>query len=336
MASPRSSTDEGEIVERQPAAQSFKAKTSATASSAAALTDDGVDRFNVDRRNRNPRGRASRSPDRAAAARGQKRPRDDRGGSSRWSGDHGSGGRRADDRYEYDDAPREGWRRGNGLRYDDNDNDDTRDRNYSSSAARRERGEYQRYDDRAASGKRQRTRSRSPPPSRAGWSRNGRNGRGDRDHHDRDRDRDGDFDRRRDRDPPRDNRDRVGVRFEQDTNRGHPGPSNGQKQGDQSKDSILNDSAPAQEPKRHAQPPPQQEDYVERTPIDEEAEIRRRRQRREELLRKSRASTPLLQLSLQTDRTAVSTPLMDAKTAEGTPVTAENSTPRSGKPQRQP
>ncbi len=65
-------------------------------------------------------------------------------------------------------------------------------------------------------------------------------------------------------------------------------------------------------------------------PVDEEAEIRRRRQRREEILRKSRTSTPMQNLSLQADiNAAASTPGGDSSHLTPTPQRTEANTPHS-------
>ncbi|CAK7233604.1 U4/U6 small nuclear ribonucleoprotein prp4 [Sporothrix curviconia] len=316
MASPRSSADEGEIVERQGARTHFKAKTSAAtfASTAAARPDDGGDSFSVDRRNRNPRGGFSRSPDRPpyrssyqSPPRGQKRQRDDR--------------ERERDRahFDYDEPPR---RRSplrsdydGGRRWERDDRDYTRNRD----------SDQLRYDDddhingphysRNAPGKRQRTRSRSPPPSNhpsaSSFRGNGNRGRNERDLRDRDRD----FDRNRDRDSYRDDRgrdrnqdrnqtrnwdrdrgDRAGDRRHTGDHR--DGAPSSDRQGERQKDESK-----VQQPPAPAPAPAPVEDWVEQAPVDEEAEIQRRRQRRQEILQKSRASTPMRALSL-----AASTP----------------------------
>lgn len=71
------------------------------------------------------------------------------------------------------------------------------------------------------------------------------------------------------------------------------------------------------------------QDWDEPTPLDEEAEIERRRRRREALLRKSRASTPLLVQAVQANKHdhTVETP-SEAATPQKTPRT-----PASGKPE---
>jgi serine/threonine-protein kinase PRP4 len=70
------------------------------------------------------------------------------------------------------------------------------------------------------------------------------------------------------------------------------------------------------------------QDWDAPTPLDEDAEIERRRRRREALLRKSRASTPLLVQAVQANKHdhAVETP-SEAATPQKTPRT-----PASGKP----
>ncbi|CAK7210717.1 U4/U6 small nuclear ribonucleoprotein prp4 [Sporothrix eucalyptigena] len=318
MASPRSSADEGEIVERQTARPPFKAKTSA----AAARPDDSEDSFNVDRRNRNPRVRLSRSPDRDrgyayrnnySPPRGQKRQRDDRDArDSRWSSSN-TGDRRGD-RYDFDDAPR----RRDPLRSD-----------YDGGRRRDRDGDQLRYDDdydgdrysRNAPGKRQRTRSRSPPPSnypsssnfRGNGNANGNRGRNERDRRDRDRD----FDRNRDRDSYRDDRgrDRNQVRNQNqqgnwDRDRANDREADRRANGDHRDDAQNGSRHDEDQHKDDAPPAPvpvPQEDWVEQAPVDEEAEIERRRRRRQEILQKSRASTPMRALSL-----AASTPAESA------------------------
>ncbi|KAL1894953.1 U4/U6 small nuclear ribonucleoprotein prp4 [Sporothrix stenoceras] len=334
MASPRSSADEGEIVEKQNAGPHYKAKTSASAS--AARLDDGGDRFNVDRRNRNPpRGRSSRSPDRLSdrlsggsypyrngngnqsPPRGQKRQRDDR--DSRYNSGRG-------DRYDYDDGPR---RRDGRLpdwdRYDRNgrddrdDRDDRRDRGGRGGGGRNNRDALS-YDDdgggrynRNAPGKRQRTRSRSPPPSQQSSFRGNGNGNGNRGRDERDRrdfnNRDRDFDRNRDRDSHRNDRDRNNDRWERDRGGRHAdrnGANNNDDRNRRNGDAQRKEDnhTDAQEPP--APKPIPQEDWTEQTPVDEEAEIERRRRRRQEILQKSRASTPLVAQSV-----AASTPAAD-------------------------
>lgn len=70
------------------------------------------------------------------------------------------------------------------------------------------------------------------------------------------------------------------------------------------------------------------QDWDAPTPLDEEAEIERRRRRREALLRKSRASTPLLVQAVQANKHdhTVETP-SETATPQETPRT-----PASGKP----
>ncbi|CAK7219866.1 U4/U6 small nuclear ribonucleoprotein prp4 [Sporothrix bragantina] len=331
MASPRSSADEGEIVERQNARPHYKAKISATtsASATAARPDDGGDSFNVDRRNRNPRGRSSDSPDRpayrsnyASPPRGQKRQRDDR--------DRDRYRDRDRDRFDYDEPPR---RRSpphsdydSGPRWDRDDRDHNRNRD----------SDQLRYDDddnysggrfsRNAPGKRQRTRSRSPPPS-SNFRVNGNRGRNERDRRERDRD----FDRNRDRDSYRDDRGRNRNDRNQDRNqtrnwdrdrgdRAADHRANGDhrdsaQNGDQQTDRRSKDESDEQQPPAPALVP--QEDWVEQAPVDEEAEIQRRRQRRQEILQKSRASTPMRALSL-----AASTPA-----ESGSPVSQSVASP---------
>lgn len=72
-----------------------------------------------------------------------------------------------------------------------------------------------------------------------------------------------------------------------------------------------------------------EQDWDAPTPLDEEAEIERRRRRREALLRKSRASTPLLVQAVQANKHdhTVETP-SEAATPQKTPRT-----PASGKPE---
>lgn len=116
MASPRSSADEGEIVERRGAGEYPKAKTHAAAPAASHRLGNGSD---VDRRDRNSyrRGRSPRSPDRASnnstfrssSPRNLKRQRDDR-----WESGRDNRGR--DFRSRYDDR--------------DRDRDRNRDRDY--------------------------------------------------------------------------------------------------------------------------------------------------------------------------------------------------------------
>ena len=73
------------------------------------------------------------------------------------------------------------------------------------------------------------------------------------------------------------------------------------------------------------------QDWDAPTPLDEDAEIERRRRRREALLRKSRASTPLLVQAVQANKHdhTVETP-SEAATPQKTPRT-----PASGKPEPQ-
>ncbi|KJR86209.1 serine/threonineeeee-protein kinase PRP4 [Sporothrix schenckii 1099-18] len=330
MASPSSSADEGEIVERQSAGP-YKAKTSAATSSV--RPDDGGDRFNVDRRNRISRGRSPRSPDRlsggsypyrngsgnASPPRGQKRPRDDRDGrDSRWPASRERGDR---DRYDYDDGPR---RRDGRLpdwdRYEREDRSDRGDRGGRGGRGGSDRDrdrdrDVLSYDDdggrynRNATRKRQRTRSRSPPPSHPSSFRGNGNGYGNRGRDERDRRddtfRDRDFDRNRDRNSHRNDRDRNpdrnwerdrGSRYsDRGTTPNHDRHAGGSRKEDRhAPTQEPPDSAPAPAP---VPAPVPQEDWVEQAPIDEEAEIQRRRQRRLEILQKSRASTPIVALS---------------------------------------
>ncbi|CAK7264432.1 U4/U6 small nuclear ribonucleoprotein prp4 [Sporothrix epigloea] len=320
MASPISSADEGEIVERHDPQPHLKAKTSATtsASATAARPDDGRDSFNVDRRSRISRGRSSRSPDRLSSAsgsygfrynhhpsppRGQKRQRDDRDRD------------RGRDRFDYEGYPR----RRSPLRPDydsgrrwDRDHDHRRD------------DDRLRYDDddyissrfsRNAPSKRQRTRSRSPPPvsshpSSSSYRGNDARARNERDQREGDRD----FDRKRDRASFRDERDRDRTQTRDwDRDRGDRAAdrrSNGNRQGgDRPKDKSEDRQPPAPKPMP-------QEDWVEQAPVDEEAEIQRRRQRRQEILQKSRVSTPMRDLSLAASTpTATASPISQSATS---------------------
>ncbi|CAK7270346.1 U4/U6 small nuclear ribonucleoprotein prp4 [Sporothrix epigloea] len=337
MASPTSSADEGEIVERHDRQPHLKAKTSAatSASAIAARSDHGRDSFNVDRRNRIPRGRSSRSPDRLSTAsggytsrnypsppRGQKRQRDDR--------DRDRG--RDRDRLEYEDYPRR--RSPPRLDYDSGRRWERDDRDRSRAFYRD--NDQLRYDDddysssrfsRNAHSKRQRTRSRSPPPKSSHPSSSNYRGsdrwvRNERDHRDRDRD----FERNRDRQASRDDRGRDRSQDRnQDLNQTRNGDrdrrdravdrhSNGDRQGaGQVKDAHKGQQQPEPTPEL-------QEDWVELAPVDEEAEIQRRRQRRQEILQKSRVSTPMRDLSL-----AASTPA-----ATASPVSQSAASPNQG------
>ncbi|OAA58533.1 serine/threonine-protein kinase [Niveomyces insectorum RCEF 264] len=239
--SPRSSADEGEIVERQGSGH-FKAKTTATV-----VAEDGVDSFNVDRRDRLRRGRSPRSPPRRSADSGADRPprpghrgpaafssypyrntsprglkrqrereRDERDAPSGRSAGGARGGRH-DDGFRDDrrrDAPRNGPRMNDDRRRGGGRDSDRGFRHYDDDGAADSRYDGGRYHPsngygRDQAGKRQRTRSRSPPPPSSSFSRgNGNRERNERDRHDRDRD----FDRNRDRDYDR--HDREDGRFD--------------------------------------------------------------------------------------------------------------------------
>lgn len=64
------------------------------------------------------------------------------------------------------------------------------------------------------------------------------------------------------------------------------------------------------------------QDLEEPKPLDEDAEIERRRRRREALLRKSRASTPLLVQAVQANKT-------DSKTEATSEMNSPQRTPRT-------
>ncbi|KAF3767186.1 kinase-like protein [Cryphonectria parasitica EP155] len=311
-----SSSDEGEI--RENGVEDSKASTLPR-----------VDGNGVDRQDR--RARPARSPDRAEhqsrrprSPRGYKRSRDDDADSYRRGGRRGGPDPRRF-RVHYEDAPSPRDRHA----YEDPDRpvsrgtyDDHLDR--PSNQRFRDSRDYpssnSRYDDRDRDYGRseKRTRTRSPSPSRGGRS----NGKG------------------------RPNRNRwdaegaarsyqgqqaASIKYSSQTakqvrddtaNRRPPAAEARDFSKDVAKSDQANTSnsdSPSTSKKTTEEP---DHDWEEPKPLDEEAEIERRRRRREALLRKSRASTPLLVQAVQANKNdSKSEPLSVITSPQRTPQT---------------
>lgn len=313
-----SSSDEGEI--RENGVEDSKASTLPQAEG------NGVDR-------QDRRARPDRSPDRGdynsrrpRSPRGYKRSRDDDRGSYARTGRGGSDPRRFRVHYEDDAAPRarhaynDPDRPVSRGRYEDVDHS-SGSRNHDS------RDHASRYDDRDRDHGRadKRARTRSPSPYRSG--RGGGRGRFD-------------GNRRNADGPGRTHPGQQGASYKysaqtakqvrDDTARRFPVPEDTSDSKDVAKshqgatderiakdtshlhlkyDKVLfhneiqtnNSNSDSQHARKESEDEPDH-DWEEPKPLDEEAEIERRRRRREALLRKSRASTPLLVQAVQANK----------------------------------
>lgn len=345
-----SSSDEGEIRE--------KGVEDSKASTLPQLEANGVDR--QDRiRNRNPRspGHGDHPSRQPISPRGYKRPRDDDRESPYRGGRGGSDPRRF--KVHYEDAPPSRSRNGTDVtnpptsrgRYEDLDRPsgsryyDPRDRPSGTS----------RHDDRDHDSRRadKRPRTRSPSPYRSGrGGGNGRNGRGRGDAGRSGRTFPGEqasFNKNgaqtvksvRDNTAFKRFPDAEARDFSKDVAKSDQGATDKRMADKTSHLHIeygthsvrvsgqhLNLSSDSRDtPKESGQGPEQ--DWEEPKPLDEEAEIERRRRRREALLRKSRASTPLLVQAVQANThelaTEASSEAMTPQMTPRTPASGKNS-----------
>ncbi|KUI68676.1 Serine/threonine-protein kinase prp4 [Cytospora mali] len=301
-----SSSDEGEI--RENGVEDSKASTLPK------LEGNGVDRQDRSR-NRNPRSPdhgdyPSRQP---LSPRGYKRPRDDDRETYNRNGRRSSDPRRF--RVHYEDVPPSRNRNvdddsnptSSRGRYEDLDHPsstryyDPRDRPSATS----------RYDDRDRDSRRadKRPRTRSPSPYRSGRGggkgRNGR-GRGDAGRSGRNQpDEQAGFNKHgaqtvksvRDNTAFKRFPDAEAKDVSKDVAKSDQGATD-KRMADKTSRLHINESRGTP---KESRPEPDQ-DWEEAKPIDEEAEIERRRRRREALLRKSRASTPLLVQAVQANK----------------------------------
>lgn len=335
-----SSSDEGEIRENGVE----DSKTSALSQA----EGNGVDR-------QDRRARPDRSPDRGdynsrrpRSPRGYKRSRDDDRGSYSRAGRGGSDPRRFRVHYEDDAAPRARYA------YNDPDRPDSRGRyedvDYPSGHRKHDSRDYAtRYDerdrDRDHGRADKRARTRSPSPYRSG--RDGARGRSDG--HRRNADGLGrthlgqqGASYKYSAQTAKQVRDDTARRFpvpedtsvSKDVAKSHQGATDERIAKDTShlhlkydkillhNESLADHSNSDSKQARKVSEDEPDHDWEEPKPLDEEAEIERRRRRREALLRKSRASTPLLVQAVQANKN-------DSKTEASSELNSPQRTPRT-------